>query len=182
MSMDFPSNSEQISDPSAALAGLLGQLAWGVRRGYGSFLTIEFGEPRLFVREPIQSVSSDSLDIRQRLSRRHVSVHGIWHLWITHGSWTLVTVNYATSSEESEAAKVEPALTQLDGQRLVSAKFNRSSAEIHLSFDLGAHLRIGPGQQVDRDEDQWQLFAPDGSIVNCDQIGRIALVSGKQPR
>ena len=58
-----------------SFAKLLGLPCWGVKRGWGSFLTLEFGEPHLEVVEPRLS---DSLypKVRAAAARRSAHVHG----------------------------------------------------------------------------------------------------------
>jgi hypothetical protein len=56
---------------------LIGQLVWSVRRGVGSFLTMEFGAPHLSIREPITPKAARSAKVRRALSRRRVFVEGI---------------------------------------------------------------------------------------------------------
>ena len=73
--MDRPKIEEVIS-------AVLGKIAWGVKQGYGSFLTFEFGDPHLRIREP-GSISTDASEtVRKHCSRRILTVCGDWHLRI----------------------------------------------------------------------------------------------------
>ena len=60
---------------------LIGLPSWNVMNGHGGFLTIEFGTPRLEIREP-RDVPNVLPRVRQLFLRRLVSLHGQWHLWI----------------------------------------------------------------------------------------------------
>jgi hypothetical protein len=65
-----------------AFAPVTGLPAWNVRKGHGSFLTLEFGKPHLVVRQPIVAAPEASDEVRTALRHRSVYPHGEWHLWI----------------------------------------------------------------------------------------------------
>jgi hypothetical protein len=60
----------------------IGDMVWQVRRGYGSFLTMEFGLPHLAVREPIFACPGATARVRRNLERRAVAVVGDCHFWV----------------------------------------------------------------------------------------------------
>src|SRR4051812_45142066 len=66
---------------------LYGKAAWGVKPGFGSFITLEFGRPHLEIREPISPKSAVSKKLRDVLARRQIVVRGDWHLWIYCCKW-----------------------------------------------------------------------------------------------
>ncbi len=70
----------------AVIEGVFGRLygepCWNVKRGHGSFLTLEFGEPYLTVKEPGEVTPEMSPVQKWYQCTRHVFVHGEWHLWI----------------------------------------------------------------------------------------------------
>lgn len=57
-----------------------GKIAWDVRIGYGSFITMNFGDPYL-----------DVLDVFIDDPRRHrlATIYGDWHLWIYCANWSI---------------------------------------------------------------------------------------------
>jgi hypothetical protein len=59
-------------------ADLYGLPSWNVRKGHGSFMTFEFGEPYLEVGEAIERETPFGF----RCVKRQTAVHGVWHLWI----------------------------------------------------------------------------------------------------
>jgi hypothetical protein len=61
---------------------IYGKPCWQFQQGYGSFLTLEFGEPHLHIREPWQAGAQASDKLQKHAARRLVSVHGDWHLWV----------------------------------------------------------------------------------------------------
>ena len=153
------------------LAPLVGQLVWSVRRGVGTFLTMEFGSSHLSVREPIVPRSAMSARNRRDLLRRKVFVTGDWHLWIQHADWKLETVNGSLSSRDDTGSRKDEWLRDLDGQRLMAAAVAKSTRRWTLKFDLGAILAIWPATY--QAEELWSVHGRDGHIVVCQQDGSI---------
>lgn len=115
---------------------LIGQLVWSVHKGYESFLTMEFDEPRLYVREPIVASPGSSQKIQLSLARRRVTIVGQWHFWIQCSEWKIVTRNYAVTSREIESESIDACLNELDGQSLLTATSGSSLNSCILGFDL----------------------------------------------
>src|SRR5665213_1331063 len=67
---------QRIENPGDAFLPIVGQVAWSVRRGYGTFLTMEFGSPHLIIREPIVASSDASDRVKRNLAKRRVSIVG----------------------------------------------------------------------------------------------------------
>jgi len=57
---------------------LIGEMAWDVRCGHGSFLTMEFGQPHIAVRDPVVASPGRSDRVQRNLGRRRVFVVGDW--------------------------------------------------------------------------------------------------------
>ena len=63
---------------------IIGQIAWQIRRGYGSCLMMEFGKPHIEIRNPIVSKSLSSyVRVRQNAAKRRATLRGQWGLYIT---------------------------------------------------------------------------------------------------
>jgi hypothetical protein len=69
---------------------LVGQFVWAVKRGHGTFLTMEFGKPHLVVREPSASTSQNP-QVSKLLARRMVGVIGDMSLWVRDAQWAILT-------------------------------------------------------------------------------------------
>jgi hypothetical protein len=143
-----------------AFAGVRDKPCWGVKRGQGSFLTLEFGEPRLVVREPIRA-QSHSLKVRRRLARRHVYVAGEWHLWIYCCDW-VVRSGTRVIGDSSSVRRIERAARFVDGQKLLRVELAPRGARTRFVFDLGAVLETRP---YDRTSEQWFLYQPSGRVL-----------------
>lgn len=147
----------QIQKSFGAVSGLP---CWGVKRGQGSFLTLEFGDPHLIVREPVESVSA-SVKIRRRLARRHVYVAGQWHLWVYCCDWWVRSAARVIG-DSSSSRKVERAARYLDGQRLTGVSLGVRGARTVFAFERGDVLETRP---YDRRSEQWILYEPRNRVL-----------------
>jgi hypothetical protein len=120
---------------------LVGQFAWSVRRGFGTYLTMQFGEPHRVVREPIQASENADAVVWRTLGRRLISIQGDVSLSIQDSQWSIFTKDAAVNWDSNEAAVREMIVYHLDGQRVLSAV--RRDDETVLEFDLGTTLRLG---------------------------------------
>lgn len=140
---------------------LLGQLAWGVRCGYGSFLTLEFGKPHIAVKEPIVASPGSSERVRRALRRRRVSAVGDWHLWIQYCEWKISVVDGSQDSR-SVGISADECLLDLDGQRLVSMATGSLPNSWKFAFDLGGALEVWPSTEYEATDDMWSLYGWNG--------------------
>src|SRR5947208_1815748 len=136
---------------------LIGQMAWLVRRGVGSFLTMEFGAPHLSVREPITPTATHSAKVRRDLLRRRVFVEGDWHFWIQYADWALRTNEGSLDHNNTIGSALDQCLIDLEGQRLISVGPESIAHSIAFTFDLGAVLEIGPSAEIP--DTQWSLHS-----------------------
>jgi hypothetical protein len=124
---------------------LLGQLAWNVRRGIGSFVTIEFGGP----------LPPDACG----------NVHGEYHLWITMAAWRLETVDRVIIGSEDQG--LEQALARLEGRPLTEVLIRLPALETRFDF-AGLRLETFPIYRRDPAEgeyDHWILWLGDGDVL-----------------
>lgn len=124
------------------IAPLLGQSAWRVRLGWGSFVTFEFGKHVI----------------------QHGYEHGEWHLWIYMSAWYLETANELLTACEDTRENMQRQLNLLEGVPLRSVTVLEPSLETLLSFDKNLTLRIFPTYS-DNDYDSWILFDPTGNVL-----------------
>lgn len=139
---------------------LLGLACWGARCGWGSCLTLDFGEPHLDIRERV-APDSPSPTGRPVVLQRSVQVRGAWHLWVYACEWRL-TIDGRTVRDAQPRKIVDKALQALDGQALVGVLLNPRGARTRFLFDLGAVLETRPW---DRKGEQWMLFMPDRRVL-----------------
>jgi hypothetical protein len=140
---------------------IYGRPWWGVRPGHGSFLTLEFGEPHLSVREPRDAPSDTSSRVRKLLERRNVTLRGDWHLWIYCCNWT-VREDGKIIGDSTSNRRIKRAAEALDGQQLESFTFSHRGCRSSFVFDLGGVLETCP---YDRASEQWLLYQPSGKVL-----------------
>jgi hypothetical protein len=145
-----------------SFAPVFGMPCWGVSRGYGSCLTLEFGVPRLEVREPRVPVREVSPRVQRQLARRVVRVRGRWHLWIFCCEW-FVRANGKLVGDWTTPRRIDRAARELNGQKLRVVRVGLRGARTYFSFDLGAELETKP---FDRSREQWMFYEPDGRVLS----------------
>ena len=141
---------------------LNGKPCWQARRGHGSFITLEFGEPSLEIREPSEPKADASYTVRKLLSRRLVTIRGQWHLWVYCCAWTIFNNSEQLAHSEDNDEAIASAIGFLDGQALIAATVD-NSANSQFTFDLGGVLTTSP---YDEDSEQWMLYQPDGMVLS----------------
>lgn len=141
---------------------LYGKPCWNARRGYGSFLTLEFGAPHLLVREPRKASPGSSAKLRKHYARRRVTLRGDWHLWIYCADWTVYDKRQRVAHSEAPKAKIDKAADLLNGQALTEASFHYRGCRSVFSFDLGGRLVVTP---YGPDDEAWMLYEPEGMVL-----------------
>lgn len=144
-----------------SFAALSDKPCWGVTKGQGSFLTLEFGAPRLIVREPMVSPGARSARVRRMLARRHVCVAGEWHLWLYSCEWKAWSGDRIVG-DSSSTRRINRAARSLAGQKLVAVSLSSRGARTRFEFDLGGVLETRP---YDRAGEQWLLYEPNGNVL-----------------
>src|SRR5262245_11898529 len=112
---------------------LYGKPCWGVKRGYASFLTLEFGRPHLVIREPRRITDDVSPRVRNLFARRLVVVRGDWHLWIYSCDW-VVRDGSKVIGDSSNARRIDRAAAFLSGQKLSSISLRARGARTRFGF------------------------------------------------
>lgn len=149
----------------------LGQVVWKVRRGHGSFLTMEFGNPHLSAREPIITSHSSFEKVERNLHRRHIDIAGDWRLWVQYAEWNLSTEYGILTNNDLAGSPSDECLRDLDGQRLVRVDSGMKERSCVFTFDLGGALEIWPSASIP--EEQWGLYGWEGDIVTCGHDGQL---------
>src|SRR4051812_29248304 len=144
----------------SSLSRLYGLPCWHVKRGYGSFLTLEFGRPYLRVRNPYRSMA-ESKRVRDAAARRRITVAGEWHLWIYCCDWAVSNGGRLIGDSESKRS-MDRAASFLDGQKLVKAWIVPREMRTVFEFDLGGTLETRP---YNRTSEQWLLYEPNGNVL-----------------
>jgi hypothetical protein len=166
-----------MSQIERSFAKLLGMPCWGVSRGFGSFLTLEFGSPQLVVREPVSPATEASPRVKRLLARRSVHVRGRWHLWVHSCEWQVRTEG-RIFGDWTTPRRIERAARELNGQKLQEVTVGPRGARTRFVFDLGAELETKP---YDRSSEQWLLYEPDGRVLTWRADRKYQYGSGDRP-
>lgn len=152
-------------------APFVDQAVWQVRRGHGSFLVMEFGNPHLSVREPVITSLGSPDKVRHNLQRRHIDVVGDWRLWVQYAEWTLTSRYGVLTNNDPDGSPSDECLRDLDGQRLLLVGPGVKERFCALTFDLGGTLEMSPSASVP--EEQWSLYGWEGDIVSYTHDGQL---------
>ena len=133
----------------AFVSPILGLAAWDVKQGHGSFLTFEFGQPKLKVVERRQSRDG-------RLSRG-AFVQGEWHLWIYCCHWRVFQDGSQLAWSEDADEVIGRAAASLSGQKLVAVNVVPAEGRSTFTFDLGGSLETWPYGD-DPNTEQWFIY------------------------
>ena len=127
---------------------MLGLPAWGVKQGHGSFLTFEFGPPKLEVTERLSP---------EKGLRRSAYVQGQWHLWIYCCHWRALQHDIQLAWSEDDDQAIGRATATLNAQKLVGVHVSPDGGRSTFTFDLGGALETWPYGDDPMDE-QWTIL------------------------
>jgi hypothetical protein len=146
---------------AAAFTPLYGKPCWGIRFCRATNLSLNFGQPYLSIREPV-ATSSTSEAVQKLAATRTVSVRGEWWLWL-QCYWQLSSHNDRLATGSSSQTRIEKALRQLDGQKLLAVEVDPTTGASCFGFDLGCVLRC---RRFERNSDEvWLLYKPNGYVL-----------------
>ena len=128
----------------AMIGPILGQKAWNVSLGHGSFITMEFGV----------SLLSDEIDRQPR---------GEWHLWVYCCAWRLEEGNNVLASSEDSRLELELAVKRMAGLALRSIKIFRPAWDSIFTFEEQVVLRLF--SIYSKECEHWMLFMPNGNDI-----------------
>jgi hypothetical protein len=124
----------------ARLQPLVGQKAWGVKLGQGSFITLEFGRP---------------------VEKRGVK-YGEWHFWVTCCAWRLDGERAMVAGSDDPREELAEKVKQLDGRTLQALELSGPAGQTELRFDGGLTLTLFPFAS---DLEHYKVFIPDGQVL-----------------
>jgi hypothetical protein len=164
-----PSDHVWVMHPIAELIEpVLGQPSWLVERGHGSFITMEFGQPKLDVREP-RSRKVYIEGAPEKTLQRASHVRGEWHLWIYCCQWSLMLEGIQLAHCESDDVTMHRALHVLNGQVLQAVGIEPSDGRTRFNFDLGGSLLTLPAEAGVYDNEpveQWRLYLRSDPVLS----------------
>jgi hypothetical protein len=125
---------------------MLGQSAWGVSLGYGSFVTMEFGAP-----------------VKRENPRK--KVHGEWHLWIRYGFWRLQKGDFVLAGSEDDRSELIQQLEKLNGLSFQMVDIDPITFESKFFFSDDMMLIVIPANYLPSNLDYWMLYTNEDKVL-----------------
>jgi hypothetical protein len=146
----------------SAFASVVGLPAWSVRRGYGSFVTLEFGETRA--------------------TPHGHPPRGDGHLWIYCCRWRLLIGGTQIACDESSDAEIDAAVARLEGQPLAGVSNDNGATQFRFSVAVLETWPYDDTEDWPRDgTDTWMFFAPSGNVLTYRADGAHSLEPSDTP-
>jgi len=123
---------------------VIGLRAWDPSIGVGSFLTIEFGSPRV-----------TSAGVTQ----------GAFHLWIYGSSWSIRKRGNNIATSEQDHATMATGAHVLDDALVQGFEFDPDQMTLTLRLDSDLELIVRPSEDPDMEE--WLLYLNDGTVITA---------------
>ena len=155
---------------SEFLADIYGEYCWNFRKGFGTFLLLDFGQPYLVIREPIRVNRAGSDRRPNSLANRHVTALGEWQLWVQCSGWRL-TCAEGSVSWDGPSGDLDSAMKSISGQKLVGVTLDRAIESTVMTFDLGGEIIVPFKADQDDGEECWDISRKDGARLSCDDRG-----------
>ena len=135
---------------------------WNVKRGWGSFITFEFGNPYLdkckIYKRTRTRIGKNIYPIRSR----PVHVKGEWYLWIECCAWYMWQDGRAIAHSNSPNDDIDRACYFLSGQKIRGIAVFPKTGKSIFSFELGGAILTRP---YSANEVQWMLYCPKKILI-----------------
>ena len=130
------------------IGNLVGEKAWKVQLGYGSFLTFDFGN--LLPEVPNVSIEQ-----------------GEWHLWVYLCSWRIEEEGSFLVGCEDKRSKIAEDIKKIENKTLISFDVSFPTLDATLEFENGIVLKTFSVISEDNDGHgiHWMLFQPSRKVL-----------------
>lgn len=133
-----------------SVLGIIGNKAWGVKIGQGSFLTIEFGE--------------------SLTGKADQTAHGEWHLWAYLCSWRVEKKGQFIAGSGDPKDIMEESVKNIEGCRLEAFQIMPQTLDATLVFDKGMILKLFSvlsENETNEESPHWLLYIPTNKIITA---------------
>ncbi|MDA9056820.1 hypothetical protein N9K49_03165 [Flavobacteriaceae bacterium] len=152
---------EKIQD---ILQPIIGQFVWGVEQGYGSFLNLEFGNPKTEFSGIYKPKEKNKFPFN-KFENRHVKIKGEHSLFIYMSNWKIYARENELAHDESERDEIEFALGFINGQKLNKIIINTNKNITELEFDLGGIIVISDENYADEINELWNFYTESNKVL-----------------
>lgn len=128
---------------------IIGLEARNAQLGYGSFITIDFGE---------------NIIIKGKKASNDFE-RGKWHLWVYMCTWRLEQNGEPIVGAGDEREVLRLKISLLTGKKLLQVKILNKSFDIIFDFENGYRLLLF--SFVVEDDEQWMFFTPNRKVFTA---------------
>jgi hypothetical protein len=153
-----------ISDIQEIFKPIIGQIVWGVEQGYGSFLNLEFGNPKIELSQ-VQKPKKEKKFPYNSFESRLVSVKGEQSFFVYMSNWKIYANNKELAYDESLRDDIEFALMFINGQKLQTIQIDSTNNTTELRFDLGGIIRITNETYNDEVNEMWNFYTESDKVL-----------------
>ncbi|MCP4141633.1 MAG: hypothetical protein GY755_15390 [Chloroflexi bacterium] len=146
------------------LLPIIGQFVWGAQRGYGSFLNLEFGNPKTKF-SGIHKPKEENKFPFNEFENRHVKIKGEYSFFIYMSNWKIYAKDNELAHDESEREEIEFALGFINGQKLNKVIINANKNITELEFDLGGIIVISDEHYSDEINELWNFYTKSEKVL-----------------
>ncbi|MCB1839358.1 MAG: hypothetical protein KDI61_03725 [Alphaproteobacteria bacterium] len=158
------------------LQKLSGLCCWDAKNTEFSWLSLNFGSPRLDIREPkdletLKKYSSPRIKLKNSL--RRVRLRGDFWIWVDCCYWEILFRGENISNSSSNRPIIQNAINIIDGQIIKRIEIFPDLVQTKIFFDLGGEIHMRLEGQSD-DQPLWHIFNDiEGSIYSFRDNGKL---------
>ena len=146
------------------LLPIIGQFVWGAEQGYGSFLNLEFGNPKTEF-SGIHKPKGENKFPFNEFENRHVKIKGEYSFFIYMSNWKIFAKDNELAHDESKRDEIEFALGFINGQKLTKVIINANENITELEFDLGGIIVISDENYSDELNELWNFYTVSDKVL-----------------
>ncbi len=151
-------------------APIYGKQCWNVDAVCGSFLSFEFGEKHLWMRDSRVTAPAGTAPADLPEAFTFYSTHGDWHLWFFMCDWRVLSGDMLIGDSSTERG-IKRAASRLEGYRLKRVTINSDGSTI-FQFDRYHRLVTKPREA---NGEQWLLYETESlRVLTCLGDGRLS--------
>ncbi len=143
---------------------IIDQVVWGAEQGYGSFLTLEFGLPKIGL-SSVRKPSADSKFPFDTFDSRDVTIKGEHSFLLFMSNWKILAGKTELAYDESNREKISFALSFIEGQKLQTITVEPRNNTTVLQFDLGGVISISNEDYGDDLHEMWKFHTNNERIL-----------------
>lgn len=133
------------TEVQALVSSAVGQTVWGVKLGYGTFVTAELGKALPPAKTGLPS-------------------HGEWHLWVHDAAWRVELNDGTLAGSEDPERSMTSVVGGLDGGVLEAVVIVPPTFDALFVFSTGLLRTFAVKRSTPRN---WMFFLPNGRVIEA---------------